>query len=140
MSQQNDTDATAAASYRFLIVDDSLFARKNISKVVESIGGTVAGEAANGKEAIEKYFELKPDLVLMDVSMPEMEGLEALKIIKDRDPDANVVMVSSLGYEDLVKKAISLGAKHYIPKPLKSESAALIIKFVLEGGGEESET
>lgn len=137
MSQQNKTNLPLGRPYKFLIVDDSLFARKNIAKVVESIGGVVAGEASNGREAIEKYNELKPDLVLLDVSMPEMEGLEALTKIKEQDKNAKVVMVSSLGYEELVKKAIALGAEHFIAKPFQSGSAALVIKFVLEQEGEK---
>ncbi len=138
MSQQKDSNLPLDRPYKFLIVDDSLFARRNIAKVVESIGGIVAGEASNGKEAIAKYQELKPDLVLMDVSMPEMEGLEALGKIKAHDKAAKVVMVSSLGFEDLVKKAIALGAEHYISKPFQSDNVALIIKFVLEREGDES--
>lgn len=120
--------------YRFLLVDDSIFARKNISKVVEALGGLIAGEASNGKEAIDKYFELKPDIVLMDISMPEMEGIEALSIIMTRDKAAKIVIVSALGHEDIVKKSISLGAKHFIVKPVQLEKAAAVIKFVLEEG------
>lgn len=125
--------------YRFLIVDDSIFARKNIAKVVEAIGGIVAGEASNGKEAVDKYFALKPDLVLMDISMPEMEGIEALSLIRKRDKGAKVVIVSALGHEELVKKSLALGAKHFISKPVELNKAAMIIKFVLEQEGEKNE-
>jgi len=116
-----------------------MFARKNISKVVEAIGGVVAGEASNGKEAVEKYFDLKPDLVLMDISMPEMEGIEALSIIRERDSGARVVIVSALGYDDIVKRSLALGAKHFIVKPIDLENVAAIIRFVLEQEGESDE-
>lgn len=125
-------DEASAGKYRFLIVDDSVFARKNMSKVVEMIGGIVVGEATTGREGIEQYFKLKPDLVIMDVSMPEMEGLEAMTRIKEKDKDARVIIVSSLGYQELVKKALSLGAKHFISKPFDPQKAAEIIKFVLK--------
>ncbi|CAG0972329.1 Chemotaxis protein CheY [Anaerolineae bacterium] len=122
-------------AHSFLIVDDSLFARKNIAKAVEAIGGSVIGEAVNGREAVDKYFELRPDLVLMDISMPEMEGIEALGLIRERDSNAKVVIVSSLNHQELVKKGISLGAKHFISKPVQLERAADIIRFVLAQKG-----
>jgi two-component system chemotaxis response regulator CheY len=125
-------DEASAGKYRFLIVDDSVFARKNMAKVVEMIGGVVAGEATTGREGIEQYFKLKPDLVIMDVSMPEMEGLEAMTKIKERDKDARVIIVSSLGYQELVKRALNLGAKHFISKPFDPAKAAEIIKFVMK--------
>ncbi|MBI3399713.1 MAG: response regulator [Deltaproteobacteria bacterium] len=125
-------EETAVSPYRFLIVDDSVFARKNMSKVVEMIGAVVVGEATTGKEGIEQYFKLKPDLVIMDVSMPEMEGLEAMAKIKERDNDARVIIVSSMGYQELVKKALILGAKHFISKPFDPAKAAEIIQFVLK--------
>lgn len=122
----------ASVKYKFLVVDDSIFARKNIAKVVEMMGGVVEGEATTGREAIDLYFKIKPDVVIMDISMPEMEGLEALAKIREKDKNANVIIVSSLGYQELVKKALSLGAKHFISKPFQSDKAAEIIKFVLK--------
>lgn len=130
--QMKNQEKTVAGQYRFLIVDDSVFARKNIAKVIEMIGGVVAGEATTGREGIEKYFNLQPDIVIMDVSMPEMEGLEAMVKIKERDKDARVIIVSSLGYQELVKKALTLGAKHFISKPFEPQKAAEIIQFVLK--------
>lgn len=132
MQTINKQETVAGQKYRFLIVDDSVFARKNMAKVVEMIGGVVIGEATTGKEGIEQYFKLKPDMVIMDVSMPEMEGLEALAKIKEKDMEARVIIVSSLGYQELVKKALSLGAKHFISKPFDPVKAAEIIKFVLK--------
>lgn len=137
--QMLNTISGQRRDYRFLVVDDSIFARKNISKAVEAIGGVIVGEASNGKEAVDKYFELKPDLVLMDISMPEMEGIEALSIIRQGDSEAKVVIVSALGYDGLVKKSIALGAKHFIVKPIELEKVAAIIRFVLEQEGEKDE-
>lgn len=126
-------------AYRFLVADDSAFARKNISGVVEALGGVVAGEASDGKEAVDKYFELRPDMVLMDISMPVMEGTEALSIIMKRDSLAKVVIVSALGSEDLVKRCIALGARDFISKPVEMEHASAVIKSVLGGEGEGNE-
>lgn len=132
MQMKEQEQMSTGRSYKFLIVDDSVFARKNVAKVVEMVGGIVIGEATTGREGIEQYFKLKPDFVIMDVSMPEMEGLEALVKIKERDKDARVIIVSSLGYQELVKKALSLGAKHFISKPFEPQKAAEIIKFVMK--------
>lgn len=129
---KSDTDIEISDKYRFLIVDDSVFARKNMAMVIEMVGGVVAGEATTGKEGIEQYFKLKPDMVIMDVSMPEMEGLEALAKIREKDKDARVIIVSSLSYQELVKKALSLGAKHFIAKPFAPPKAAEIIRFVMK--------
>lgn len=132
MQMKNKEDTIAGQKYRFLIVDDSVFARKNAAKVVEMLGGIVVGEAATGKEGVEQYFKLKPDIVILDVSMPEMEGLEALAKMREKDKEAKVIIVSSLGYQELVKKALSLGAKHFISKPFEPQKAAEIIQFVLK--------
>ncbi len=94
------------SSFRFLVVDDSEFARRNMKKILTSVGGESAGFAANGREAIEQYLKLKPDLVFMDITMPEMEGVEAVQGILDRDASAKIVMVSSNGYQDIIKEAL----------------------------------
>ena len=130
--EEINKEKDVSVKYRFLVVDDSIFARKNIAKVVEMMGGGVEGEATTGREAIDLYFKIKPDVVIMDISMPEMEGLEALAKIREKDKNANVIIISSLGYQELVKKALSLGAKHFISKPFQSDKAAEIIKFVLK--------
>lgn len=137
MLQPTESGTGFTNAYKFLVVDDSIFARRNLTKVIEAMGGDVVGEAANGREAVNKYFELKPDLVLMDVSMPEMEGLEALSLIRERDSGARVVIVSALGHAEIIKRGISLGAKHFIVKPFDSKKAASIIRFVLEGRGSD---
>ncbi len=106
---------------RVLIVDDAAFMRMSIRKMLEENGFEVVGEAENGVMAIEKYQELQPEVVTMDITMPEMDGLEALREIKKIDPTASVVMVSALGQEARMKEAIIYGAKGFIVKPFKEE-------------------
>src|SRR5215831_12973623 len=86
-------------SVRYLVVDDSVFARKNLIKMIELFGGEVAGEAGDGLTAIAEYGRSKPDIVLMDITMPQMEGIEAVERIVRQYPDARIVMVSSVGYQ-----------------------------------------
>ena len=110
-------DGTA---YRVLCVDDSMFIRKQLSQILTSEGFEIKGEASDGAEGFEKYKELHPnvDLVTMDITMPKMDGITALEKIRAFDKEAKVIMVSALGKEDLVKKALMLGATNYIVKPL----------------------
>ena len=106
--------------YRVLVVDDSMFVTKQISQILTSEGFEVVGTASDGQEGLEKYKELYPnvDLVTMDITMPKMDGVAALEQIMDFDKNAIVVMISALGKQDLVKKALLIGAKNYIVKPL----------------------
>jgi two-component system chemotaxis response regulator CheY len=106
--------------YRVLIVDDSMFVSKQISQILTSEGFEIAGTAADGEEGLEKYKELYPnvDLVTMDITMPKMDGVTALEKIIEFDKEARIIMISALGKQDLVKKALMLGAKNYIVKPL----------------------
>ncbi len=106
---------------RVLIVDDSIFIRVSLKTMLEKNGFEVAGEAENGQVAITKYRELKPDIVTMDITMPEMEGIQALKEIMDIDPNAKVVMLSAVGQETKVKASIMFGAKTFVVKPFKEE-------------------
>ncbi|TAN40891.1 MAG: response regulator [Nitrospirae bacterium] len=117
---------------RFLIVDDSLFQRKNLGKFVQQLGSEVVGEAANGMEALTLYRRLNPDLVFMDLVMPEMEGIDAVEKLLEIDRDAKIIVVSSLGYSEIVDKALTLGAKQFITKPINFEETAGIIRSVLE--------
>lgn len=117
---------------RFMIVDDSLFQRKSLGKMIAQLGWKVVGEASNGREAVEMYPGTSPDLVLMDLIMPEMEGIEAVEKILEMDKTAKIIVVSSLGYKDMVDKALSLGAKHFLTKPVIFGEAANVIKAVLE--------
>ena len=123
--------AKSPRSFSFLVVDDSAFARRNMEKMLVGIGGQAAGFAANGREAINQYKKLQPDIVLMDITMPEMEGIEAVEGILAEDELAKIVMVSSVSYQDMVKRALASGAKHFLAKPVKREQVASIVEFVL---------
>ncbi|OQY33765.1 MAG: two-component system response regulator [Spirochaetaceae bacterium 4572_59] len=110
----------AGIPYRVLIIDDSIFIRKQISQILSSEGFEIAGEAGDGIEGIEKYKNLSPgiDLVTLDITMPRMDGVTTLEHIIRFDPEAKIVMISALGKQDLVKQAILAGARNYIIKPL----------------------
>ena len=104
---------------RVLIVDDAAFMRMSLKNMLERNGFQVVGEAENGVFALSKYKELKPDIVTMGITIPEMNGIEALKKIKAFDSKAKVVMVSALGQEPMIKEAILSGADYFIVKPFK---------------------
>ena len=106
---------------RVLIVDDAAFMPMSIRTMLQNYDFEIVGEAENGLMAIEKYQELQPDIVTLDITMPEMDGLQALREIKKIDPAASVVMVSALGQEARMKEAIIYGAKGFIVKPFKEE-------------------
>jgi two-component system, chemotaxis family, chemotaxis protein CheY len=116
---------------RYLIVDDSVFARKNVAKMVEIFGGEIAGEAGDGCTAITEYDRVHPDVVLMDITMPQMEGIEAAERIIRNDADARVIMVSSVGYQENIVAALQKGARHFVQKPVKPEVLYEVIKYVL---------
>ena len=120
---------------RYLIVDDSVFARKSLAKMVESFGGDVAGEAGDGCTAITEYARTKPDIVLMDITMPQMEGIEAVERIVQEHPEARVVMVSSVGYQDNILAALQKGARHFVQKPVKPDALYEIVRYVLNDDG-----
>lgn len=107
---------------RILIVDDAAFMRVSIRNIVTKNGFEVAGEAENGSVAVQKYTELQPDIVTMDITMPEMNGLDALKAIRKLDPSATVIMVSALGQEAMVRDAVLAGAKGFVVKPFKEDT------------------
>ncbi len=115
---------------KVLIVDDAAFMRLAIRRMLEPNGFEVVGEAENGAVAVKKYFECNPDLVTMDITMPEMTGIEALKLIKEKDPEAKIVMVSAMGQEVLVKESIINGAKTFIVKPFKEEHVIQTLKKI----------
>lgn len=117
---------------KILIVDDTAFMRLSIKTMLENNGFEIVGEADNGKTAIKKYLETQPDVVTMDITMPEMSGIEALSAIRQYDPKAKVVIVSAMGQEDLVKKAIISGAISFIVKPFKEEDIVKTIKQIAE--------
>ncbi len=114
-----------------LIVDDTAFMRKLLRNILLSAGFNVVGEAENGKQAVELYKKLKPDLVTLDIVMPEMNGIEALKQIRSIDPNAKIIMCTAVGQEQMVKAAIKLGAKGYIVKPFQAPKVIEEAKRVL---------
>jgi two-component system chemotaxis response regulator CheY len=120
---------------RYLVVDDSVFARKNLSKMIDTFGGQVAGEAGDGCTAITEYDRTHPDIVLMDITMPQMEGIEAAERIVRQHPDARIVMVSSVGYQENIVAALQKGARHFVQKPVKAEVLYEVIKYVLGDEG-----
>ncbi|MEB3102835.1 response regulator [Ferviditalea candida] len=114
-----------------LVVDDMMFMRMTLKNTLEKNGFMVAGEADNGIAAVEKYKELQPDLVTLDITMPVMDGLAALREIKRLNKDANIIMVSALGQESMVMEAMQEGAKGFIVKPFKEDQIIRAVsKFV----------
>ncbi len=106
---------------KVLIVDDAAFMRMMIKDILSKNGYIVVGEAENGRVAIDKYMELRPDLVTMDITMPEMDGIAAVKEIKAADPAARIIMCSAMGQQAMVIDAIQAGAKDFIVKPFQPE-------------------
>ena len=104
-----------------LICDDAAFMRMMIKDILTKNGYNVAGEAENGAKGVEKYNELKPDLVLMDITMPEMDGIQAVKEIKKIAPSANIIMCSAMGQQAMVIESIQAGAKDFIVKPFQPD-------------------
>ena len=118
-------------SYRVLVVDDSLFILKQLSQILTTEGFDVVGSATNGIDALEQYDQLQPDIVTLDITMPEMGGMEVLEAIIERSPNAKVIMVSSMGNQDIVKKCLLLGAKNYIVKPLDRKKVLDRLLYIL---------
>ena len=114
-----------------LICDDAAFMRMMIKDILTKNGYTVVGEAENGAKAVEKYAELKPDLVLMDITMPEMDGIQALKKIKEADAGANVIMCSAMGQQAMVIESIQSGAKDFIVKPFQADRVLEAVRKVV---------
>ena len=114
-----------------LICDDAAFMRMMIKDILSKNGYNVIGEAENGAKAVEKYNELKPDLVLMDITMPEMDGIQALKKIKEGDAAATVIMCSAMGQQAMVIESIQSGAKDFIVKPFQADRVLEAVKKVI---------
>ncbi|MCT4593675.1 MAG: response regulator [Anaeromicrobium sp.] len=115
---------------RLMIVDDALFMRVSIRKMLESYDYEIVAEACDGAEAVEKYKKYRPDVITMDITMPNMTGIEALKEIKEIDKDAKVIMVSALGQEVMVKEAIISGASSFIVKPFERDKLVKVLDGV----------
>ena len=114
-----------------LICDDAAFMRMMIKDILTKNGYNVAGEAENGAKAVEQYNVLKPDLVLMDITMPEMDGIQALKKIKESDPGAMGIMCSAMGQQAMVIESIQSGAKDFIVKPFQADRVIEAVKKVV---------
>ncbi|HRZ14287.1 MAG TPA: response regulator [Candidatus Omnitrophota bacterium] len=121
---------------RVLVVDDALFMRRMLSDILKKEGIEICGEAENGKDAIDKYGQLKPDLVTMDIVMPkieEIDGIGAVKEIIKADPQAKIIMVSAMGQHSLVVEAIQAGAKDFVTKPFQPSRVIEAVKRALGG-------
>ena len=116
---------------KILIVDDAAYMGKVIRDTLTKNGYTDLYEAVDGKDAVEKYFEQRPDLVLMDITMPNMTGLEALKEIRSKDGNANIVMCSAMGQEAMVVEAVQAGIKDFIVKPFKEDRLMKTVTSIL---------
>lgn len=116
---------------KILIVDDAAFMRMMIKDTLVKNNAGDVEEACDGAEAVEKYAAIKPDLVIMDITMPNKDGIQALREIKASDPAANVVMCSAMGQEAMVVEAIKLGAKDFIVKPFKPERIIKTVNDIL---------
>lgn len=114
-----------------LIVDDAAFMRMMIKDILAKNGYQIVGEAENGARAIEKFKELNPDLVIMDITMPEVDGIQAVKEIKKIDGDSKIIMCSAMGQQAMVIEAIQAGARDFIVKPFQAERVVEAIKKVL---------
>ena len=116
---------------KIMICDDAAFMRMMIKDILTKNGYNIVGEAENGAKAVEKYNELKPDLVLMDITMPEMDGIEALKKIKSGDPNASIIMCSAMGQQAMVIESIQSGAKDFIVKPFQADRVLEAVQKVV---------
>ena len=117
--------------FSFLIVDDSRFARSSLIKLVEQIGGQVIGEAASGAEALELHEQLQPDVVTMDLSLPDVDGIILVRKMMNVDPNTLIILSSGISHEEVIEEALRAGAEHFISKPLDVDKAQKIIEWVL---------
>lgn len=115
-----------------LIVDDSKTSRKILRGILEEAGHAIVGEGVNGEEAFLKYKELKPDIVTLDITMPKMDGLEALQILKKEDENARVIMITALGQKEKMIQAVKFGATEFITKPFEDEDVLKAVNKALE--------
>jgi two-component system chemotaxis response regulator CheY len=114
-----------------LIVDDAIFMRTMIADILESAGFEIVGEASSGVEAVERYKELEPDLVTMDIVMPDMGGIDAVREIMKVDPNARILIVSAMGQQGLVVEAIQAGARDFVVKPFQPSRVVEAVQRVL---------
>ncbi|MFB6203617.1 MAG: response regulator [Candidatus Nanohaloarchaea archaeon] len=115
-----------------LVTEDSSFMRKILVNILEDLGFDEIKEAENGEQAVEKYRDSRPDIVLLDIVMEEMGGIEALKQIKEMESDATVIMISAVGQQEMVDEAMDLGAEEFVEKPFENDDVKATIKDVLD--------
>ena len=120
-------------SVKIMIVDDAMFMRNKIKKILEDCGFDDIVDCSDGREAVETYKTFLPDLVTMDIVMPDMDGITALNLIKSYDPEARVVMITAMGQQGLVADAIRCGAMDFITKPFVPEQVRETVRSLLEG-------
>ena len=113
---------------RVLIVDDSRTSRRLLKDILEKAGYEVVGEAINGQEGFDLFVKLSPDIVTMDITMPQVDGLESLKLIRKQNPDAKVIMITAAGQKEKMMEAVKLGAAEFITKPFLEESVLSAIR------------
>jgi two-component system chemotaxis response regulator CheY len=116
---------------RVLITDDALFMRVTLKNILEKGGYEVAGEASNGRESVEMYQQVKPDLVTMDITMPELDGISACREIKKSDPNANIIMCTAMGQKQMVLEAVAAGAKDFIVKPFQPDKVIEALQKII---------
>lgn len=117
---------------RILVAEDSLMSRTNLVEILKSQNHEIAGEASNGEEAYDLYEKLQPDLVTMDITMPLMDGIERLRKIINKYPNAKIIMITALGQERTILESLNLGALHYIMKPYEAKTVQSAISEVLD--------
>jgi two-component system, chemotaxis family, chemotaxis protein CheY len=131
MQMQGNESVVPKQALTCLIVDDSAFMRFRLKRMMDSFDNVIASEAANGSEAISEYGRLKPDIVLMDIIMPGLEGVETVRSICSSDPSARVIMISSVSYKEKIEEALAAGAKCFITKPVTTDELRKAIERVL---------
>ena len=119
-------------SATIMIVDDAAFMRMMLKDILTKNGFSIVGEAENGAVAVDKYMDLQPNLTIMDITMPEMDGLQAVKEIRKRDPKARVIMCSAMGQQSMVIEAIQAGARDFIVKPFQADRVVEAITKALK--------
>lgn len=117
---------------KILLIDDSRTSRRIIKEILVKAGHEIVGEAVDGEDGYVKYKELKPDLVTLDITMPKMDGIESLQLIRKEDENAKVVMITAAGQKEKMMQAIKYGAAEFITKPYDSEEVVKLINKVLE--------
>lgn len=117
---------------RILITDDALFMRVTLKNILTKNGYEIAGEAANGRESVELYKTTRPDLVTMDITMPEMDGISAVREIRSFDPDAKIIMCTAMGQKNMVMEAVTAGARDFIVKPFQPEKVLEAVNKLLD--------